>query len=212
MKTPTVLIADDHKLFVEGIRKILEPEFHVVGWVDDGRRLLNEATVNCPDTILIDISMPLLNGIDAVRRLREAGCTSKLVILTMHADTEFVTEALDAGANGYLLKHCDPEEVLIALREVLLGRQYVVSQLADALLEGHRGQLKDSAPAARLTPREREVLQLIAEGMSVKEVGASLNLSPRTVEFHRYNVTDKLGLKTVAELTRYAVKHGIVSP
>lgn len=212
MKTPTVIIADDHKLFVEGIRKILEPEFRVAGSVDDGRRLLDLAISDCPDAILIDISMPLLNGIDAVRRLREAGCRSKLVILTMHADAEFVSEAFDAGANGYLLKHCDPEEVLTALREVLLGRRYVVSQLADALLEGRHGRLKDSAPAVRLTPREREVLQLLAEGLSVKEVGASLNLSPRTVEFHRYNLTDKLGLKTVAELARYAVKHGIVGP
>ncbi|MEZ5361859.1 MAG: response regulator transcription factor [Bryobacterales bacterium] len=124
VKTPTVLIADDHKLFVEGIRKILEPEFHVAGCVDDGRHLLEEAAPDCPDAILIDISMPLLNGIDAVRRLRSAGCSSKLVILTMHADAEFVSEALAAGADGYLLKHCDPEEVLTALREVLLGRRY----------------------------------------------------------------------------------------
>jgi len=212
MKTPTVLIADDHKLFVEGIRKILEPQLRVVGWVDDGRRLLEKAAGNCPDAILIDISMPRLNGIDAVRRLREAGCRSKLVILTMHADAEFVCEALEAGANGYLLKHCDPEELLKALREVLLGRQYVAASLAEALLQGHHGRLKSSDPTTRLTPREREVLQLLAEGMSVKEAAASLNLSPRTIEFHRYNLTDKLGLKTVAELARYAVKHGLVAP
>ena len=212
MKTPTVLIADDHKLFVEGIRKILEPEFHVAGWVNDGRRLLDLAAPNCPDAILIDISMPLLNGIDAVRRLRGAGCRSKLVILTMHADAEFVSEAFDAGANGYLLKHCDPKEVLTALREVLLGRRYVVAQLADVMLEGSHGRLKDSAPAVRLTPREREVLQLLAEGLSVKEVAANLNIRARTVECHRYNLAHKLGLKSLPELTRYAVRHGIVTP
>ena len=212
MKAPTVLIADDHKLFVEGIRKILQPEFDIRGWVSDGRRLLEVASSGCPDAILIDISMPLINGIDAVRRLREAGCRSKLVILTMHADPELVSAAFDAGANGYLLKHCDPEEVLRALREVLLGRRYVVAQLADAMAEAHRGRLKQAAPAVRLTPREREVLQLLAEGMSVKEAAASLRISPRTVEFHRYNVADKLGVKTVWELTRYAVKHGIVGP
>ncbi len=212
MKPPTVLIADDHKLFVEGVRKILEPEFHVVGWADDGRSLVEMATGRCPDIILVDISMPLLNGIDAVRRLRDAHCSSKLVILTMHADAEFVSEAFDAGASGFLLKHCDPDEVLTALREVLLGRRYVVRQLADVLLEGHVGRMKDAAPTVRLTAREREVLQLLAEGMSVKEAAASLNLSPRTIEFHRYNLTDKLGLKTVAELARYAVKHGIVAP
>ena len=212
MKPHTVLIADDHKLFVEGVRKILEPEFHVIGWVDDGLSLLEVAIGNCPDIILIDISMPLLNGIDAVRRLRQAGCSSKLVILTMHADAEFVSEAFDAGAKGFLLKHCDPEEVLMALREVLLGRRYVVSQLADAMLEGYSGRLKDPAPTVRLTAREREVLQLLAEGMSAKEVAAALSVSSRTVAFHRYNITNKLGLKRVAELTRYAVKHGIVAP
>jgi len=209
---PTVVIADEHKLLVEGVRKILEPEFRVVGCVNDGRELLATAIGNCPDVILIDISMPLLNGIDAVRRLRQSGCNSKLVILTMHADPEFVSESFDAGANGFLLKHCDPEEVLTALREVILGRRYVVSQLADVMLEGHRGRMKDSTPSVRLTAREREVLQLLAEGMSVKEAAAALGLSPRTIEFHRYNLAAKLGLKTVAELARYAVKHGIVAP
>lgn len=212
MKRPTVLIADDHKLFVEGIRKILEPEFQVIGAVDDGRRLVDVAGAQCPDTILVDISMPMLNGIDAVRRLREAGCPSKLVILTMHADLEFVSESFDAGADGYLLKHCDPEEVVAALREVLMGRRYVVNQLADAMLESHHGRAKEPAPKVKLTPREREVLQLLAEGNSVKEAAAALDISPRTIEFHRYNVTDKLGLKTVAELARYAAKHGIVAP
>ena len=212
MKVPTVLIADDHKLFVEGLRKILEPGFHVAGWVSDGRRLLELASPDWPDVILIDISMPLLNGIDALHRLRGAGCRSRLVILTMHADAGFVSEALDAGANGYLLKHCDPEEVLTAMREVLLGRRYVVAQLADALLEGHHGRLKESDPSAQLTPREREVLQLLAEGLSVKEVAANLNIRPRTVEFHRYNLAHKLGLKGLSGLTRYAIRHGIVTP
>lgn len=212
MKRPTVLIADDHKLFVEGIRKILEPEFQVIGAVDDGRMLVDVAGAQCPDAILVDISMPTLNGIDAVRRLRKAGCSSKLVILTMHADVEFVSESFDAGADGYLLKHCDPEEVVAGLREVLMGRRYVVNQLAAAMLEGHHGRAKEPAPKVRLTPREREVLQLLAEGNSVKEAAATLNVSPRTIEFHRYNITDKLGLKTVAELARYAAKHGIVAP
>lgn len=209
-RAATVYIADDHKLFVEGIRKILEPEFQVVGSVGDGRGLLEGVASSCPDAILIDISMPLLNGIEAVRRLRKAGCRSKLVILTMHADVEFASEALKAGANGYLLKHCEPDEILTSLREVLLGRQYVAAQLADAMIEAAQGRIKESGPMIALTPREREVLQLLAEGMAVKEIAASLDLSPRTVEFHRYNITDKLRLKTVAELTRYAVKHGII--
>lgn len=210
MKKATVLIADDHKLFVAGIRKILEPEFDVVGSAGDGRELLDLAVSSCPDAILIDISMPLVNGIEAVRRLRKAGCRSKLVILTMHADVEFASEALKAGADGFLLKHCDPEEILASLREVLLGRQYVAEQLADTMFEATRGRLKEPVPTPTLTAREREVVQLLAEGMAIKEIAAGLNLSPRTVEFHRYNITEKLGLKTVAELTRYAVKHGLV--
>ncbi len=210
-RAPTVLIADDHKLFVEGIRKILEPEFQVVDAVSDGRALLDKAACSsCPDVILIDISMPLLNGIEALRRLRKAGCRSKLIILTMHADVEFASAALNAGADGFLLKHCEPEEILKSLREVMLGRQYVAEQLAGAMFEATHGRLKESAPNLTLTAREREVLQLLAEGLAVKEIAATLNLSPRTIEFHRYNITNKLGLKTVAELTRYAVKHGIV--
>jgi DNA-binding NarL/FixJ family response regulator len=212
MKAWTVLLADDHRVVAEGLRKILEPEFQVVGAVEDGRILLERATVDCPDAILIDISMPLLNGIDAVRRLRAAGCRSKLVILTMHGDPEFASEALDAGADGYILKSCGAEEMLTALREIMLGRRYVAAELAETMFQGHHGRLNESSPATRLTTREREVLQLLAEGLSVKEVAASLNLSPRTVEFHRYNLTDKLGLKTLPELTRYAVKHAIVSP
>ena len=212
MNPRTILIADDHKVVVDGLRRILEPEFRVAGTVEDGRMLLERATADAPDAILIDISMPRLNGIDAVRRLRQAGCRSKLLILTMHADPQFASEAIDAGANGYLLKNSGAEEIVKALREVLLGRRYVAAELAETMLEGHRGRLSDSPPMTRLTTREREVLQLLAEGMSVKEVAASLNVSPRTVEFHRYNLTDKLGLKTIPELTRYAVKHGIVAP
>lgn len=211
MALPRLLIADDHELFVQGIRKILESEFDVVGTASDGNELLEVAAAKKPDVILVDISMPRLNGIEAIRRLRKAGCRAKVVVLTMHADPEFASEALEAGASGYVLKHCQPEEVQRALREVLIGRKYVTSRIADVLFEGTRGRIKASTPVVKLTPREREVLQLITEGLSVKEVAATLNLSPRTVEFHRYNVTDKLGLKTVAELTRYAIKHGLTS-
>lgn len=212
MRTHTVLIADDHKLFVEGIRGLLEPEFQVLGSVEGGRQLLEKALEQHPDVVLIDISMPGLNGIDAMRQLRKAGCTSKLVILTMHAEPEFVSEAMDADADGYVLKSSDPEEMLQALRETLLGRRYVAAQVRQKMLEGRHGRLDGDAPSAKLTPREREVLQLIAEGMSLKEIAAVLKISTRTVEYHRYNLTDKLGLKTVAELARYAARRGLVAP
>ncbi len=211
MNRRTLLIADEHKLLVEGIRALLEPEFRVIGSVGDGRQLLDDALSSCPDAILIDISMPLLNGIDAIRLLREAGCSSKLVVLTMHAEPEFVREALDAGADGYVLKHSDPSEVREALREVLLGRQYIAAQLKEIMLTGSEGRLKTASSGPKLTGREREVLQLLAEGQGLKEIGAALGISTRTVEYHRYNLTDKLGLKTVAELARYAAKRGLVA-
>jgi DNA-binding NarL/FixJ family response regulator len=212
MTPPTVFIADEHRVLVEGLRRLLEPEFRVVGSSDGGRELVEQVAGCRPDVVLIDISMPQLNGIDAVGLLRKRGCRSKLVMLTMHADAEFVSEALRAGANGYLLKLCDPEEILTGLREVLLGRRYVAAQLAEGMFEAHAGRLQDTLPEVRLTEREREVLQLLAEGMRVKEAAAVLNVSPRTIEFHRYNMAKKLGVKTVAELTRYAVKRGLIAP
>ena len=212
MSRATVLLADNHQLFVEGIQKLLEPEFQIVRCVADGRELVEKALAYRPKAILIGISLPRLNGIEAVRRLCQAGCPSKCVMLTMHADLELVSAALEAGASGYVLKHCDVEEVRTALREVLIGRQYITPRLAQAMLKAHKGPLNTLSPMTKLTRREREVLQLVAEGMSVKETAAELNVSPRTVEFHRYNASDKLGLKSVAELARYAVKHGLVAP
>lgn len=208
---PRLLIADDHELFVEGLSKLLEREFDVVGTVPDGRQLVEQAATFAPDIILVDISMPHLNGIEAIRQLRQAKCRAKILVLTMHADPEFASQALAAGASGYVLKHCPPDEVRRALREVLIGRKYITPRIADALMEGTSGRVGKSAPSVQLTPREREVLQMIAEGLSLKEVAAALNLSPRTAEFHRYNMSAKLGLKTVAELTRYAIRHGLAS-
>ena len=212
MTSHTVLIADDHKLFVEGLRNLLEPEFRVVGTVEDGWDLLTVVAKENPDIVLLDISMPRLNGIDATRRLRDAGCRSKLLILSMHAGVEFVSEARSAGANGYLLKNCEPREVLTALREVALGREYIAERLAGSLLRAARGRVKNEVPRVKLTPREREVLQLLAEGATVKKAAKILDLSPRTVQFHRYNISEKVGLKTVAELAAYALKHGLVVP
>ena len=210
MSCPTVLIADDHKLFVEGLRILLQPEFRVIGDVEDGWDLIEAAITRRPDIILADISMPRLNGIEAARRLRAAGCNAKLLILSMHAGVDYVSEARAAGADGYLLKHCEPDEVLKALREVVLGRKYIAERLKSPLLEATRGRFKSEAPTVKLTPREREVLQLLARGTTVKKAATILQVSPRTVQFHRYNISEKLGLKTVAELATYAVKNGFV--
>ena len=207
----TVVIADDHKLFAEGLRNLIEPEFQVIQTVDDGWRLIDASEQLKPDIILLDISMPRLNGIEATRRLRAAGCTSKLLVLSMHGGPEFVSRARSAGANGYLMKDCAPEEVLTALREVVLGREYIAQSLQAALLQATRGRLKDSA-VVNLTSREREVLQLLAEGQTVRRTAEILKLTPRTVQFHRYNISEKIGLKTIAELARYALENGLVAP
>ena len=209
----TVLLADDHRMFADGVRRILSADYDFIGTVEDGHQLLEAVQEGSPDVILIDISMPKLNGIDAVRKLKELSCTSKLIILTMHADPGFASAAFDAGVDGYLLKHCASEELNRAVSDVLRGKPYLTPMLSEDLMQSHVGRAPELRKlAAKLTPRERQVLQLIAEGNSIKEIAAALDISPRTVEFHRYNAADKLGAKTIAELARYAVRHGLVGP
>jgi DNA-binding NarL/FixJ family response regulator len=208
MKRPKVLVADDHRIVAEGLRGLLEPELELVAIVEDGRALLEAHDRLRPDVVVADVSMPLLNGIQAVRQLRKAGSRAKFVFLTMHPDVSYATEALEAGASGYVLKHSAPDELLTAVREALAGRTYITPRVAGAVLEALRKG--DSAP--RLTSRQAEVLQLVAEGRSAKEIGAILNLSPRTVESHKYAIMDELGVKTTAELVHYAVKNGLVRP
>jgi DNA-binding NarL/FixJ family response regulator len=208
-----VLLADDHTLMLEGIRLMLEPEFELVGGVEDGRALLVAARKFKPDVILLDISMPLLNGIDAGVQLRKISPSAKLIFVTMHADADYVTEAFRSGASGYLLKRAAASELLAAIREVLKGNQYVsplVTRTAlDSLiaLSPHGGKVSHN-----LTPRRREVLQLVAEGCSRKEVAEILNISVRTVEFHKSQLMRELQLRTPADFTRYAIEHGLISP
>jgi len=212
MTRTRVLLADDHTIVAEGIASLLEPEYELVGRVQNGRDLLRAAEELSPDVIVTDISMPLLNGIEALRQLKKAKPDVRVVFLTVHADITYVTEAFRAGASGYVLKQSAAEELRLAIREVAEGRTYVTPLIAsdrlDDLLEADQAA---ESLAVVLTPREREVLQLLAEGRSVKEIAAVLDISPRTVEFHKYNVMEKLGLRTTAELTQYAIKHGIVS-
>jgi DNA-binding NarL/FixJ family response regulator len=212
MKKCRVLLADDHKIVLEGLRGILEPEFEIVGTVEDGRSLMAEAKRLGPDLVVADISMPGLNGIDAARQIRKTDERIKIVFLTMHADVSYAASAFEAGASGFVLKHSAPQELITALREAVRGRTYVTPMIAGLLIGAYqRGAPQNEESKIALSPRQREVLQLIAEGKSIKEVAALLNISSRTAEFHKYRMMEQLKIKTVAELVQYAVKHGILS-
>jgi DNA-binding NarL/FixJ family response regulator len=212
MKKPTVLLADDHVVFAEGLRKILEPEFEVVDSVRDGRTMVSEVLRLKPDVILADIAMPLLNGIDAARQIRKTEPRAKIIFLTMHSDPIYAAEALDAGASGYLVKQSAAREVVTAIRTVLRGRTYVTPLVARGALEPLRGSgRRDKRKAYKLTHRQREVLQLVAEGRSAKEIARILNVSHRTIEFHKHRIMEELGIHTVAEMTRFAIEHRVLA-
>lgn len=212
MKRSKILLADDHSMVIDGLRGLLEPEFEVVGAVNDGRAVLPAVQQLKPDAVVIDISMPLLNGLDCVRQLREAGCTTRILMLTMHPDATLAQEALAAGASGYLLKSSPGSELKGALREILLGRTYLSPAVTRDVLEvmGRMTTVHEDV-WARLTPRQREVLQLLAEGKSHKEVASILNISVKTAEYHKYAILETLGLKTNAELVQYAIRHRIIA-
>lgn len=212
MTKPRLLLADDHSLVIEGIRRILEDHFDVVGAVEDGRALVEAAATLRPELVLLDISMPLLNGIDAARRLKQQHPEIKIIFVTMHADRAYVNEAFKAGASGYLLKRSAGAELLQAIESVLGGNSYVTPLIAKDLIQAAVHGTGGVSPARDvLTPRQREVLQLVAEGHSVKEIASLLGISPKTVEFHKAQIMDQLDLRTTAELTKYAITHGLTS-
>src|SRR6266852_3674002 len=207
-----LLLADDHTLLLEGIRLMLEPEFELVGSVEDGQQLLAAARTTRPDVILLDISMPVLNGIDAAHQLRKLLPSAKLIFLTMHADPDYVAEAFRAGAAGYLLKRSAASELVSAIQEVMKGRYYVTPLVTrEALSPLFGGAQEHRKLSSTLTSRQREVLQLVAEGSSVKEIAAILKVSAKTLTFHKSALMDKLGIHTTAELTRYAIEHGLIA-
>ncbi len=210
MKKPRVLLADDHKIVLEGLRGLLSEEFDLVGEAANGQQLIERARELAPDVIVADVSMPLLNGIDAVRKMREEGGTAKVVFLTMHPDVVYATRALDAGASGYVLKHSASDELVEAIKVALRGGTYLSPQVRNPavteLMDESRRHVKETI---ELTGRQREVLLLLAEGKSAKEIGGLLGISARTVETHKYKMMDDLGLKTSAELVQYAVKAGL---
>ena len=207
---PKVLLADDHAMVVAGLSRLLQAQFDLVGTARDGRELLEMARTRLPDVVVTDISMPRLNGLDAAKALRETHPQIKVVFLTMHADVNFATEAFRAGALGYLLKHSAAEELLTAVNEAIAGRVYVTPLVSKSVLTTFAERPDAHQGGVGLTPRQREVLQLVAAGRTMKEIAKILGVSPRTVEFHKKNLVRHLGLKTTAELTQYAVKRGLV--
>jgi DNA-binding NarL/FixJ family response regulator len=212
MSKTRVLLADDHAVVAQGLEALLKDAFDLVGVVHDGRALLDAAETLRPDVIVTDISMPLLNGIDAIRQIRASRPDTKIVILTMHGETHLAVNAFRAGASGYVLKVSPVEEFITAIKQVAQGRAYVTPLLAksviDVLIEA-RGDGKEGKDP--LTSRQREVLQLIAEGRTMKEVASILHISPRTAESHKYEIMQTLGLETTAALVQYAVRAKLVS-
>ena len=210
MKLPRVILADDHKIMVEALRKLLEPYCDVVATVSDGRALLDVATVLKPDVILIDIGMPVLNGLEAGRQLKSKMPSVKLIFLTMQEDPDLATEAMRTGASGYLLKTSTSSELLHAMRAALGGRSYVTPQIARGM-ENNFIRDPTGRPRPKLpTPRQCEVVQLLAEGKSMKETADVLQVAPRTVAFHKYRTMRRLGLNSTAELIQFAIKNRIV--
>ena len=208
MSRVRIVMADDHRMLAEGLRSVLEPAYELVEIVEDGRGLIEAAQRLQPDVIVADITMPLLNGLDAVEELRRLGCQAKVIFLTMHKDGLYAARALRAGASGFVLKHSASEELLTAIREALAGRTYVTPAIAELL-----DHLPDPASdrGDSLTRRQREVLQLFAEGHSAKEVAKLLHISVRTAEGHKAQIMDLLGARSTADLVQCAIRHGLIA-
>jgi len=208
---PRILLADDHVLLLEAFSKLLEPKYDVVGTATDGRKMLSMVQKLKPDVVLLDIAMPNLNGFDAGEKLKKLLPEVKLVFLTVNEDPDMVTEAFRIGANGYLLKNSAASELFQALDAVLNSKNYVTPSLEAGMLNSFIKNPSGQKAHGNLTIRQREVLQLLAEGHTMKEVAASLNITPRTVAFHKYQIMEDLDIKTNSELIQYAIKHGLVS-
>lgn len=211
MRRARILIADDHAIVREGLVRILQEHFEVVGAVSDGVSLVEAAGRVRPDFVVTDLSMPGLSGIEALRRLKSQRVDTKVIVLTMHADPELAREAIQAGASGFVLKHAAPHELVTAIQEALKGRVYLTPALTREVLASF-SHAASSSPAVRLTPRQLEVLRHIAEGRRMKEIAALLGLSTRTVEGYKYEMMQTLGVQSTAELVRYALEQRLVTP
>ena len=213
-KKPRVLMADDHSILLAGVRKLIEDQCEVVGTVEDGRALLEAADRLKPDLILLDISMPLLNGLEAARHLKKTLPETKLLFLTMHASSRYATEAFTAGAQGFLLKQSAASELPQAIEVVLQGKHYLTPSIVKPMIDQALKIGEASAImgiAKELTPRQREILQLVGEGKGTKEIATLLNLSVKTVQFHKTCLMQELNVHSTAELMRYAITQGLAS-
>lgn len=211
MARPRILLADDHKLVAEAFRKLLDPEFEIVAVVSDGRSLLNAAIEIKPDVVVLDLGLPVLNGMEAGQELRRLLPLTKIVVVAMDEDPEIARVALRRWASAYLFKRSAGSELTTALREVLKGRSYVTPKFSQRLIEGF---IKDPMPHGpkELTPRQREVLHLLAEGRTMKQTAEVLHLTPRTIAFHKYRIMEEFGLKSNSDLIRFAIREHVISP
>ncbi len=212
MKQTHVIIADDHKIVLDGLKSLFEPVFTIAGLAQDGRELVRLVESKKPHVVVVDVSMPKLNGIEAIRQIKEIDPDIKAIVLTMHNDVEYALRAFDMEADGFIVKHAAAAELINAIREVSKGRTYITPHIAGELfLAVRNGDQDREKPISKLTPRQREFLQLVAEGRSAQEVANMLCISRRTVEFHKYNIMENLDLKSNADLVSFAIKHGFVS-
>jgi DNA-binding NarL/FixJ family response regulator len=210
MKLPRVMLADDHQLLLEAFRKLLEPHFDVVGTATDGIALWEAAQALRPDVVVIDMAMPLLNGLDAGRKLKQVLPQTKLVFLTMHKDPVLARQAMEVGASAYLLKTCATAELLQAIHAAIKGKTYLPPEIARGMQEAFIRDPELKTNQKLLTQRQREVLQLLAEGKSMKEAADVLAVTPRTIIFHKYSMMEKLQIKSTAELILFAIQNNVV--
>lgn len=208
MKKPTVILADDHTLVLEGFRRLLEAQCELLATVGDGQALLKAVAQQHPDIVILDISMPVMNGIEAARALKSQFPSVKLLFVTMHADPAYIRAAFQAGASGYILKQSLGDELTQALHAVLRGHTYVTPLIAKEVVDGMLNG--NSQPLAELTARQQEVLQLIVDGFSAKDIAGKLNISHRTVEFHKAQLMQQLNLHSTVELIKFAMTNGLV--
>jgi DNA-binding NarL/FixJ family response regulator len=211
MIRPRVLLADDHRIVAEGLKRLLAEEFDLAGMVEDGRAMIEAARRLRPDVIVSDMTMPVLNGIEALEELRSHNLDIPVVFLTMHRNVAYVRRALEAGACGFVLKQSAPEELVFAVRCALQRQVFITPELAGEVYQSMQNSEKTSTdPAGSLTMRQREILRMLAEGLSAKQIAAKLDISDRTVESHKYRLMESLGVTSGAELIHFAIKHGIV--
>ncbi len=212
MRKARVLLADDHAMLLEAFKQLLQPDFEVVGTVGNGHDLLTAAVELKPDVIILDISMPQMNGMVAARRLKQTMPEIKLIFLTVNEDADFASEAMRIGASGYLLKSSAASELFQAIEVALKGKSYVTPLIMQEMVASFANDRQTGEASDKLTMRQREVLQLLAEGRSMKEVASILDVSPRTVAFHKYRIMNEHSLKNSTDLVRFAIKHSFVSP